>query len=116
MRWETRFPEGTLFLGDTVRLELVSRGDRREVLTVLPPWFRPALSAGAVPSWVGIPIADPDRPGGHLVAVAKQIDHLWAGALFAFDTLAPIFTPTGDESGTGLFSTDSTALDRKSVV
>jgi two-component system, NarL family, sensor kinase len=101
----------TLFLGDTVRLELVSRGDRREVLTVLPPWFRPALSAGAVPSWVGIPIADPDRPGGHLVAVAKQIDHLWAGALFAFDTLAPIFTPTGDESGTGLFSTDSTALE-----
>jgi two-component system, NarL family, sensor kinase len=101
----------TLFLGDSVRLELVARGDRGEVRTELPPWFRPALSAGAVPTWVGVPIADPDRPGGHLVPVAKRLGDLWAGALFAFDILAPIFTPTGEESGTGLFSTDSTALE-----
>ena len=99
-----------LFLGNKARFELVVRGGRRESLTELPPWFRPALSAGAASSWVGPPITDPDRPGGHLVPVAQRFGDLWAGALFAFDTLAPIYTPTGEDSGTGLFSADSTLL------
>ena len=100
-----------LFLGDATRFELLARGGRPESLTELPPWLRPALSAGAVASWVGSPIADPDRPGGHLVPVAQRVGHLWAGALFAFDTLAPIYTPTGEDSGTGLFRADSTVLE-----
>lgn len=100
-----------LFLGSTARFELLARGGRSESLTAVPPWFRPALTAGAVPSWVGLPIADPDRPGGHLVPVAQRVGTLWAGALFAFDTLAPIYTPTGEDSGTGLFNTDSTVLE-----
>ena len=100
-----------LFLGSNARFELVARGGRRESLTELPPWFRPVLSAGAVPSWVGPPIADADRPGGHLVPVAQRVGNLWAGALFAFDTLAPIYTPTGEDTGTGLFNVDSTVLE-----
>ncbi|MGC1460507.1 MAG: PAS domain-containing sensor histidine kinase [Steroidobacteraceae bacterium] len=100
-----------LFLGDAARFELMARGGRHASLTEPPPWFRPALSAGAVASWVGPPIADPDRPGGHLVPVAQRVGQLWAGALFAFDTLAPIYTPTGEDSGTGLFSTSSTVLE-----
>jgi len=100
-----------LFLGDAARFELVARSGRSESLTELPPWFRPVLSAGAAPSWVGLPIADPDRPGGHLVPVAQQVGHLWAGALFAFDTLASIYTPTGEDTGTGLFNVDSTVLE-----
>jgi two-component system NarL family sensor kinase len=100
-----------LFLGNAARFELVARGGRSESLTELPPWFRPVLSAGAVPSWVGPPIADTDRPGGHVVPVAQRVGNLWAGALFAFDTLAPIFTPTGEDSGTGLFNVDSTVLE-----
>ena len=100
-----------LFLGNTARFELVARGGRRESLTELPPWLRPVLSAGAVPSWVGPPIADPDRPGGYLVPVAQRIGQMWAGALFAFDTLASVYTPTGEDSGTGLFNADSTALE-----
>ncbi len=100
-----------LFLGNTAKFELIARGGRRESLTELPPWLRPVLSAGAVPSWAGPPIADPDRPGGSLVPVAQRVGNLWAGALFAFDTLAPIYTPTGEDSGTGLFSADSTVLE-----
>jgi two-component system, NarL family, sensor kinase len=100
-----------LFLGNSARFELVGRSGRSESLTELPPWFRPVLSAGAVPSWVGPPIADPDRPGGRLVPVAQRVGRLWAGALFAFDTLAPIYTPTGEDSGTGLFNADSTVLE-----
>jgi two-component system NarL family sensor kinase len=100
-----------IFLGTAAHFELVARGGRRESLTELPTWFRPAMSAGEVPSWVGPLIGDPDRPGGHLVPVAQRVGHLWAGALFAFDTLAPIYTPTGEDSGTGLFSADSTVLE-----
>jgi two-component system, NarL family, sensor kinase len=100
-----------LFLGSTARFELVARGGRRESLTELPPWFKPALSVNEAPSWVGSPIADPDRTGGYVVPVAQRVGQLWAGALFAFDTLAPIYTPTGEDSGTGLFSTDSTVLE-----
>jgi two-component system NarL family sensor kinase len=100
-----------LFLGSSARLELVARGGRHESLTELPTWFRPTLTAGEVPSWVGAPIADPDRPGGHLMPVAQRVGNLWAGALFAFDTLAPIYTPTGEDSGTGLFQVDSTVLE-----
>ena len=100
-----------LFLGSSTRFELLARGDRRESLAALPPWLMPALSAGAQPSWVGQPIADPDRPGGHLVPVAQRIGQMWAGALFAFDMLAPTYTPTGEASGTGLFSADSTVLE-----
>lgn len=100
-----------LFLGDAERFELLGRGARRESLAELPSWFKPVLSAGAVPNWVGRPIADPDRPGGYLVPVAQRLGSLWAGALFAFDTLAPIYSPTGEDSGTGLFSTDSMVLE-----
>ncbi len=100
-----------LFLGSPTRFELLARGGRRESFTDVPTWLRPTLSGGAAPSWVGPPIADPDRPGGHLVPVAQRVGHLWAGALFAFDTLAPIYTPTGEESGTGLFNADSTVLE-----
>ena len=100
-----------LFLGNTARFELSARGGRRESLPELPPWFKPVLTARAVPSWVGPPIADPDRPGGHLVPVAQRVGLLWAGALFSFDTLASIYTPTGEDSGTGLFNTDSTVLE-----
>ena len=53
----------------------------------------------------------PDRPGGHLVPVAQRLGDLWVGALFAFDTLASVYTPTGADSGTGLFNTDSTVLE-----
>jgi two-component system NarL family sensor kinase len=100
-----------LFLGNGVRFELIARGGRQETLTELPPWLKPALLAGDVQSWVGLPIADPDRPGGLLVPVAQRVGRLWAGALFAFDTLAPIYTPTGDDSGTGLFNTDATLIE-----
>jgi two-component system NarL family sensor kinase len=100
-----------LFLADAARFELSARGGRRESLTELPAWLGPVLSAGTAPSWVGPPIADPDRPGGHLVPVAQRVGQLWAGALFAFDTLAPIYTPTGEDSGTGLFNADSTVLE-----
>jgi two-component system NarL family sensor kinase len=100
-----------LFLGDTARFELVARGAGHGSVTEPPPWFKPVLSAGAVPSWVGPPIADPDRPGGHLVPVAQRVGDLWAGALFAFDILAPIYTPTGEDSGTGLFNVDATVLE-----
>ena len=100
-----------VFLGSASRFELIARGGRRESLTELPTWFTPALSAGTVPSWVGSPIADPDRAGGHLVPVAQRVGALWAGALFAFDTLAPTYTPTGEDSGTGLFRDDSTVLE-----
>jgi two-component system NarL family sensor kinase len=100
-----------LFLGSAERFELSARGDRHDSGTALPAWFMPVLSVGAVPTWVGSPIADPDRPGGHLVPVAQRVGQLWAGALFAFDTLAPIYTPTGEDSGTGLFRADSTVLE-----
>ncbi|HEV2700322.1 MAG TPA: PAS domain-containing sensor histidine kinase [Steroidobacteraceae bacterium] len=100
-----------LFLGNATRFELLARSGRRETLSELPPWLKPALTAGDVPSWAGPPIADPDRPGGHLVPVAQRVGRMWAGALFAFDTLAPIYTPTGEASGTGLFNDDSTVLE-----
>lgn len=100
-----------LFLGNPDRFELYARGGRRESLTELPTWLGPVLSAGTAPSWVGPPIEDPDRPGGHLVPVAQRVGTLWAGALFAFDSLAPIYTPTGEDSGTGLFNADSTVLE-----
>ena len=100
-----------LFLGNAARFELLARSGRRESVNEPPAWFRPVLSAGAVPSWVGVPIPDPDRPGGHLVPVAQRVGQLWAGALFAFDSLAPVYTPTGQDSGTGLFNTDSTVLE-----
>jgi len=100
-----------LFLGSMGRFELVARGGRHESLTELPPWFSPALSVGATPSWVGPPIVDRDRPGHLLVPVAQRLGDLWAGALFAFDTLAPVYTPTGEDSGTGLFNADSTVLE-----
>ena len=100
-----------LFLADASRLELVARGGRVESLVDLPAWFSPALAAGTARSWVGPPISDVDRPGGHLVPVMQRVGNLWAGALFAFDTLAPIYTPTGEDSGSGLFSADATVLE-----
>ena len=100
-----------LFLGNTARFELFARGGRHESLTELPSGFRPVLSAGEVASGVGTPIVDPDRPGGHLVPVAQRLGDLWVGALFAFDTLASVYSPTGADCGTGLFNTDSTVLE-----
>jgi PAS domain S-box-containing protein len=100
-----------LFLGSATRFELLARSGRHESLTEIPPWFKSALSGGAAPSWVGPPIADPDRAGGYIVPVARRIGPMWAGAFFAFDTLAPIYTPTGEDSGTGLFNADATVLE-----
>ncbi len=100
-----------LFLGNASRFELLARGGRRQSLSQLPPWLSSALSSGNASSWVGAPIPDPDRAGGHLVPVAQRVGSLWAGALFAVDTLAPIYTPTGEDSGTGLFTSDSTVLE-----
>jgi PAS domain S-box-containing protein len=100
-----------LFLADPSRFDLMARGGRHDSLSELPAWLKPILSVGAAQSWVGGPMPDPDRPGEHIVPVMHRVGNLWAGAMFAFDTMAPIFSSTQPDSGAGLFNVDSTVLE-----
>lgn len=100
-----------LVLADSTRFELLARSGRRESLTQVPSWLTPVLSQSGAANWAGPPIDDPERPGKHLVPVMQRVAGLWAGALFAFDSLAPIYTPAERDAGAGMFTADGTVLE-----
>ncbi|HEY2686596.1 MAG TPA: PAS domain S-box protein [Steroidobacteraceae bacterium] len=90
-----------LFLTDHNRFALASR-ERAVPGVVTPPW----LTVGALPplasTWVGRPIADPDRANSLVIPIARRVpwgedQALWAGALFSFDGLEHLYSQFRDQ-------------------
>jgi two-component system, NarL family, sensor kinase len=112
--------------GDYVRFLFLTNGQRFALAgrnggstsTALPAW----LTVESVPreknSWVGIPIADPDRPNSLVIPIALRVPWgkgmtLWAGALFSFAGFDDLYQQFGDQVDLiGLISTEGTVLVR----
>ena len=112
--------------GDYVRLLFLTNGERFALAGrnggstshILPTW----LTVESVPreqnSWVGIPIADPERPNSLVIPFALRVPWgkgmtLWAGALFSFAGFDDLYRRFGDQVDLiGLIATDGTVLVR----
>lgn len=105
-----------LFLAEKGRFALVSReksSDSRQV----PEWLTTDQAAPGN-SWVGKPIADPERPGELLIPVAQRLSAsedstAWAGGLFSFNGFDDLYGQFRDQIlMMGLIAADGTILVR----
>jgi PAS domain S-box-containing protein len=105
-----------LFLADKGRFALASR--QRSTDSAQAPEWLTIDSAAPGNSWVGRPIADPERPGKLVVPIAQRLPPLgdstaWAGGLFSFDGFDFLYEQFRDQILTmGLIATDGTILVR----
>ena len=106
-----------LFLTDGERFALASReGASGGPLT--PAWLTVSRVSGSSGTWVGPPIADPERSGELVIPVAQRVawgqgSTLWAGALFSFDGFDDLYRQSSDQLALmGLVATDGTILVR----
>jgi len=106
-----------LFLSDGEHFVLAGRNGA-SADRLLPAWLtvsRVPVSSG---TWVGLPIADPERPGDLVIPVAQRVAWgeglaLWAGALFSFDGFNDLYRQSADSVAViGLVSADGTVLVR----
>ncbi|HEY4968783.1 MAG TPA: PAS domain S-box protein [Steroidobacteraceae bacterium] len=106
-----------LFLTDGTRFALASRHAASG-----GPWVPAWLTVSAVPgsknTWVGTPIADPERPDDLVIPVAQRVAWgegltLWAGALLSFEGFEDLYRQSSDQVAVmGLIAADGTILVR----
>jgi PAS domain S-box-containing protein len=106
-----------LFLTDGTRFALASRNAASGGSSV-PAWLTVSAVPGSKNTWVGAPIADPERPGDLVIPIAQRVAWgegltLWAGALFSFDGFDELYRQSSDQVAVmGLFAADGTILVR----
>lgn len=106
-----------LFLTDGERFVLASRDGASESRWV-PAWLTVSRVPRSNGTWVGHPIADPERPGDLLIPIAQRVAWgqglaLWAGALISFDGFDDLYRKSSDQVAMmGLIATDGTVLVR----
>jgi PAS domain S-box-containing protein len=106
-----------LFIADKGRFAIASRHQTSNNL-VAPAWMSALDSAPSADTWVGKPMADPERPGELVIPIARRADtgetsSGWAGALFSFDGFDQLFHQFGDQVLImGLIASDGTILVR----
>ena len=112
--------------GDYVRFLFLTNGERFALASRnggstshdLPPWLTVESVPRELNSWVGVPIADPERPNSLVIPIALRVPWgkgmtLWAGALFSFAGFDDLYHQLGDQVDLiGLISTDGTVLVR----
>jgi PAS domain S-box-containing protein len=112
--------------GDYVRFLFLTNGEHFALAgrnggstsRILPPWLTVASAPREQNSWVGIPIADPERPNSLVIPIAVRVPWgkgmtLWAGALFSFAGFDDLYRKFGDQVALiGLIATDGTVLVR----
>ena len=105
-----------LFLADNGRFALASRARASDSRTS-PDWLT-TNRAGVGNSWVGKPMADPERPGELVIPVAQRVasgesSTAWAGGLFSFDGFDELYGQFRDQIlMMGLIAADGTILVR----
>jgi len=104
-----------LFLASRNRFLLTGRNQLIDSAH-LPAWATlPAASAEGA-AWVGLPFADPERPGRLVVPIAQRVriendSEVWAGALFSFEAFDRLFGQFSDlVRAIGLVADDGTIL------
>jgi signal transduction histidine kinase len=106
-----------LFIADKGRFAIASR-DQTSNNVLAPAWMLALDSAPSADTWVGKPMADPERPGELVIPIARRADtgeasSGWAGALLSFDGFDQLFHQFGDQVLImGLISSDGTILVR----
>ena len=106
-----------LFLTDGERFALAGR-DGPSGSQSVPAWLTVSRVSGSTSTWVGPPIADPERPGDLVIPIAQRVAWgegltLWAGALFSFDGFDALYRKSGDQVAViGLIAADGTILVR----
>jgi PAS domain S-box-containing protein len=106
-----------LFLTDGTRFALASRDGASGGL-LAPAWLTVAGVTGSKSTWVGAPIADPERPNDLVIPVAQRVAWgqgltLWAGALFSFDGFDELYRQFSNQVATiGLIAAEGTILVR----
>jgi PAS domain S-box-containing protein len=112
--------------GDYVRFLFLTNGEHFALAgrnggstsQILPPWLTVESAPREENSWVGIPIADPERPNSLVIPIAVRVPWgkgmtLWAGALFSFAGFDDLYRQFGDQVALiGLIATDGTVLVR----
>jgi PAS domain S-box-containing protein len=105
-----------LFLADSGRFALASRARAFDSRT--PPDWLTTNRAVSSNSWVGRPMADPERPGEWVIPVAQRVamgegSAAWAGGLFSFDGFDELYGQFRDQIlMMGLIAADGTILVR----
>lgn len=107
----------SLFLTYGERFVLASRDGASE--SRLPPaWLTVSRVPRSNGTWVGPPIADPERPGDLVIPIAQRVAWgqglaLWAGALFSFDGFDGLYRKSSAQGASmSLIATDGTVLVR----
>ena len=106
-----------LFIADKGLFAIASR-DHTSNNVLAPAWMSALDSAPSADTWVGKPMADPERPGELVIPIARRADtgeasSGWAGALFSFDGFDQLFHQFGNQViNMGLISSDGTILVR----
>ena len=104
-----------LFLADNGRFVLASREKASDSWT--PDWLTTTQS-GSSNSWVGKPMADPERPGALVIPIAQRValadgSTAWAGGLFSFDGFDELYRQFREQIlMMGIISADGTILVR----
>jgi PAS domain S-box-containing protein len=112
--------------GDYVRFLFLTNGERYAVTGrnggstshELPSWLTVENTPRGQNSWVGTPIADPERPNSLVIPIAVRVSWgkgmtLWAGALFSFEGFDDLYRKFGDQVALiGLVAADGTVLVR----
>jgi PAS domain S-box-containing protein len=106
-----------LFLTDGERFALAGREGASEDRAT-PAWLTVSRMSASSGTWVGSPIADPERPDDLVIPIAQRVAWgegltLWAGALFSFDGFDELYRQSSDAVAVvGLIATDGTILVR----
>ncbi len=106
-----------LFLTNGERFALASR-DSSSHSHDLPAWLTVESVPKGTNSWVGAPIADPERPASLVIPVAIRVPWgkgmtLWAGALFSFAGFDDLYRHFDEQVNLiGLVAADGTVLVR----
>jgi PAS domain S-box-containing protein len=106
-----------LFLTDGERFAMAGR-DGPSAGQWAPAWLTVSRVKGSGNTWVGPPIADPERPADLVIPIAQRVAWgqgltLWAGALFSFNGFDDLYRLSGDQVAVmALIAADGTILAR----
>jgi len=104
-----------LFIVDGGRFAQAGRSGLRDASTA-PHWFTAPRDAPSDATWVGRPIADPDRVGEYVIPLARRLvttsgDEVWAGVHFGFAAFEDLYRRFGEDLRVmGMVATDGTVL------
>ena len=107
----------SLFLTDGERFALATRGGASGG-RLRPEWLTVSRVPASSGTWVGSPMADPERPDTVVIPIAQRVTWgkdltLWAGALFSFDGFDDLYRRSSDQiEWMGLIASDGTLLVR----